>query len=419
MRPDHVTSLNRVRSLSGALAVALSAGGAAGCSGEAPAGREENLGITRQALTTNAYAFAWSSQLTGTFTAPPAFASASNVQIISGTNGYYYNVQFPGLGSVAQSGNGGNVQVTAYGGGNANCNILSGPGGDGNGALEVNVGCFGPSGASTSSQFTINYVSRSDTPGVQGGYARAHFETSSVQRAWNSTGQPITFQRSGVGVYSITFAGQAISGGTAEVTADQAPDPELPPRYCEVQSWDTQTVNVRCFTTGGNGPGGGPKLPRGPVDSDFDVIFSEGLPNGTGYFAPGSPNGTPSFTYAWADQPSAASYQPDLFYQKGEIPVPGCCVTTTSPPVTVTRSKRGVYSVNFPQMPFSTDPNNGFYKSNVKVTAYGTAGEYCKVGGWSGTTSNASATVNCFSASGSAADALYTVTYSSTLFLIP
>ena len=156
----------------------------------------------------------------------------------------------------------------------------------------------------------------------------------------------------------------------------------------------------------------------GPADSDFNLTFMEGVTTGGGSGPIGSPNGTSSFTYAWADQPTAASYQPSSVYQKGEIPVPGCCVDTTSPLVTATRSSTGVYVVTFPQMPFSNDPNNAFDKSNVKVSAYGSSGEYCNVGSWTGTSSSASATVRCFDATWRAVDSRYTVIYSSTLYII-
>jgi hypothetical protein len=408
------TSRNGLRSALAALVV-VSSVGATGCAAEtSPGDRGEDTGRTSQALTANASAFAWSSQLTGTFTAAPEFASASNITVLHENTGLYH-MTFPGLAGIANSGNGGNVQVTAYGGTNQLCDVVSWAGQATGGALEVNVGSFGPSGAAMDSQFTVSFVSRSDTPGVQGGYATVYGNESSVLASWNSTGQAVTVKRSGVGVYSLTFAGQSISGGTVEVTAIQNLDP--PPNYCEVQSWGGQTVNVRCFTTGGAGAAG-QKVPRGPVDCMFSLIYSEGQTNGTGFTAPGSPNGTSSFTYAWADQPTSASYQPNSIYQKGEIPVPGCCVNTTTPPVTVTRSRTGVYTVNFPQMPFSNDPNTVFDKSNVKVSAYGAAGEYCTVGSWTGTTSSASATVNCFGATGGAVDSRFTVTYSSSLYII-
>jgi hypothetical protein len=395
-------------------ALALVVAAVTSCSGDIAKTDEGVVGSTSQALTSGVYAFAWSNQLTGTFFASSAYSTRTDIQVIRQSPGSYH-VTIPTLGSVASAGN---VQVTAYGGTNQYCDVGNW-GGDGNNAVEINLFCTDGAGVLTDSLFTINFVSRSGTnpSGSEGGYV-AVLGQGQTFGGYNSSGQAITVQHSGAGAYAVTFAGQSFSGGTAEVTTmdHQSASESQPAARCEVQSWGTSTVNVRCYTPGGTNPDG-TFTPRGPLDSGFSLIFAQGLTTGSGSTALGSPNGSPSFSYVWADQPSTAlntPYTPSLTYQKGEIIAPSCCTSTTSPAVTVSRNSTGVYSVAFPQMPV-----NSLTRSNVKVTAYGSSGEYCKVNNWVGSNTSSTAVVKCFDGVGNAADSRYTVTFSSTTSTIP
>jgi hypothetical protein len=198
-----------------------------------------------------------------------------------------------------------------------------------------------------------------------------------------------------MGNYMVTFGGQAFLGGTVEVTAVG-----MDSDYCEVSGWtpagNDQLVNVSCFNSSG-----------APADSMYNLSFTQG-----------SPNGTSSYTYAWADQPLATTdYTTDPDYQKGAIAL-SCGTESTPAPVDVTRESTGVYDVNFPGMPFSVDTTDPFSETNVKVTAYGWNGEYCSVAFWTGFGSEASARVVCFDAAGNPVDSYFDVTYSATLSIV-
>jgi hypothetical protein len=349
----------------------------------------EATGTTGQALSARRSGFVWSYNATSTYTANSAFQSDSNIVINHLTTGHYL-VAFPNIGGDL----GGNVQVTTYGGGNQRCKVQDwwsvGT------TLDVAVACFTPTATAVDSLFTASYVSRNDAPGTEGGYVWAFapvnpsYDAASA-RAWNSTGGSITIQRTGVGTYAVTFAGQGFVGGTVEVSAQG-----MDSNYCESSGWwptgADQTVNVSCFSSGG-----------APSDSMFALAFTQG-----------SPNGGASFAYAWASDPwTTTNYTPDTTYQGGAL-LTDCGSTNPTPaPVSIARQSTGVYTVNFPGMPFSDNPSDVFMQSNVKVTAYGWSGEYCSVSYWTGDSASASASVVCFDVSGNPIDSYFTVTYSS------
>jgi hypothetical protein len=291
-------------------------------------------------------------------------------------------VDFPGLGKSV----GGHVQVTAFGTSNARCKVSSWfPSGT---TLRAQVNCYTPSGAATSTPFAVSYQRRAGTPGVEGGYVWADQPTASSYTPstiyqWNSTGALNTIQRTGVGTYRVVFPGQTFTGGTVEVTAYGGGSD-----YCKVEGWfndgASQNVNVRCFSTSG-----------APVDALFTAKFTRG-----------SPTSAKSFGFVWAHQPTTSSYQPDSTYQL--VSVGSACGQLTRGPVSITRSSTGRYNVTFTGLPGSSS-----FRSHVKVTAYGTGSETCKVRSWT-PSSNSSAEVACYNANGTAADTLFTVSYSST-----
>jgi hypothetical protein len=158
-------------------------------------------------------------------------------------------------------------------------------------------------------------------------------------------------------------------------------------------SGSDQVVYVNCFATDGT-----------PANSMFTLLFSGA-----------SPNGSSAYTYAWASNPFATSnYVPSTWYQSGAIQ--SCLSHATPAPVNITPLATGVYSVNFPGMPFSTT-SDPLRTSNVKVSAYGWSGETCSVWSWSGGASNATATVVCFDASGNPVNSYFTITYSASLYI--
>jgi hypothetical protein len=151
-------------------------------------------------------------------------------------------------------------------------------------------------------------------------------------------------------------------------------------------------VGVRCFSPGG-----------APADSLFTLLFTRR-----------SPHGTPSYSYAFADQPTSSSYTPNTTFQRG-FRASGSGGSSNLPRINVFRASAGSYDVTFPRMPATPDGNEArrWDKSSVKVSAHGTAGEYCSVGYWFGDYWAATVRVNCYNVAGSLADSRFLVSFSS------
>lgn len=298
-----------------------------------------------------------------------------------------YRVDMPNLGATV----GGHVQVTGVGNGDKHCKV--GGWGSNGSTLQISVNCFSNTGAAVDSFFMLNYLRRSDTPGADTAYVWAFNPSSASYDAaslysWNSTGGANTITHSpGSNTYAVSLAGQDLSRGTVEVTAYGSGN-----AYCKVVGWGGASVSVACFSPTG-----------APVESLFTLLFSTK-----------SPNGTPSSSYAWADQQSASSYHPSATYALGLLSV-DCCstpvVVSTSP--TITRSSAGIYTVRLPGMAsVSATP------LNVKVTAYGSGSAACMVTNRSTSGADALVNVKCFDPLGPSIDSRFTITYSSFAFTI-
>jgi len=377
--------------------------GLLGCGAEAQPG-DEPAGKAQQALAPGSAAgFVWASSTTGSYSAIAAYShnSSGGTNTITNLGTGQYRVDFPGLGSII----GGDVQVTAYGGGSERCKVYywtsSGS------TLQAYINCYTAAGAPTNTLFTANYVRRNDFPGIEGAYVWANDPSSSSYTpsstySWNSTGGAITISHTlGSGVYTVALGGQNLGGGTVEVTAYGGSN-----SYCKVGSWGGTSVTVVCFD-GSTGLA---------ADSQFDMIFETQSPSPLNYRS-NSPNNIWSFSYAWAYSPTAASYTLTGSYQVGKV---SCCTDgggypfgPTQAPGTITRSAVGTYNVKFPGLAtLATSP------SNVKVTGYGYGSDTCKVTGWYQSGNDAFANVACFNASGARVDAYYTITYSSFAYII-
>jgi hypothetical protein len=187
----------------------------------------------------------------------------------------------------------------------------------------------------------------------------------------NSTGASNTVTRQGVGAYTVRFPHLGSLGGTVNVTAYGSTG-----HLCKVGSWNPsgvdQLVSVRCFTNTG-----------AAADSWFTASFTAPAQN------PGE------LAFAWADQPSSASYTPSSTYQ----------YNSTGATNTITRSGTGNYTVRMPRL-------GSVGAGHVKVTAYGAGNaNACKVGGWSDNAGDRMVNVLCHDVSGAAVDTTYTVTY--------
>ena len=95
----------------------------------------------------NRLAYAWADQPSTTSYGPDPFYSTGGPTSITRSGTGQYTVSWAGIAS--QLLQGGNVQVTAYGPGNAQCNVIQG----GFGAAVV--ACFAPNGARVDSFFTV------------------------------------------------------------------------------------------------------------------------------------------------------------------------------------------------------------------------------------------------------------------------
>lgn len=349
------------------------------------------VGSAQQALGADVWAFAWAQQSTGSFTASSSYARNSSGDFAGqGVNNTItqldtgeYQVQFPGIGTAS----GGHVQVTAYGSGSERCKVdhWNSSGGD----VNVFINCFTAGGAAVNTRFSVAYVRKSVGSGA-GAYVWANDSTAAgytpnLTYQFNSTGASNTIARQGVGVYAVTLPGQTASGGTVEVTAyGQGSE------HCKVSGW-TQSgsdtvVTVRCFNSAG-----------ALSDAQFNLNFARST----------WPNGGNSYSYAWANDATAAAYTPSLSYQAGYV---GGDVGDVATDITAGRTSTGRYFVNLPDMTHTG--------SNVQVTAYGTGSEYCKVVSWSDAGTGTQADVACFDAGGAATDSRFVIVYTDDIYIV-
>jgi hypothetical protein len=151
--------------------------------------------------------------------------------------------------------------------------------------------------------------------------------------------------------------------------------------YCMTAGWDvshpenaTVDIIVDCYDAAGN-----------PIDDEFAFLY-QSRPNSFGSAAKG-------IAFLWADQPTEASYTPNLSYQ----------YNSTGAANTMVRNGTGSYTASIP----------GLTKKggNVQVTAYGSVPARCKVSSWSSSESGTSANVLCFDGTGAAADEMFTLAY--------
>lgn len=98
--------------------------------------------------------------------------------------------------------------------------------------------------------------------------------------------------------------------------------------------------------------------------------------------------------FAWANDPSSASYTPSATY----------AYNSANMPITATRIGVGQY-----RMTFSGLGGHGVAGANVQVTAYGPLSNACKVQSWSSGGADFVAAVRCFRPNGALVDDRYTI----------
>jgi hypothetical protein len=346
-------------------------------------------GEVREALNSATVGYVWADQPTASSYTPSStyqvnFTGASNTITRNGVGAY--TITFPGLGGDYSPGGGGTVNVTAYGWGSESCKVQSwwyAPGA----SVLVNVLCFDTKGAPVDTYFSATFTIY-PTPLNDARFAYAWADqpyapsyTPSTLYQHNSEGQAaLTITRGGTGDYTVRIPGmtQQVSfstppgnGGSVTVTAYGTG-----PESCKVGNWWFDStdayVHVYCF------------IPAGaPVDTMFTMTYHSheslfSLLGGHG-------------SYAWANQPLAASYTPSLYYQYDDSSI------------TIARTGVGQYTATF--------PSKGEAGGNVQVTAYGTGPDRCKVGGWWPSSADELVEINCFNASGNPEDSMYTVAF--------
>jgi Zn-dependent metalloprotease len=283
-----------------------------------------------------------------------------------------YAVIFANLGTAT----GGTVHVTAYGPGSAMCKVAGwGPALPG---MIVNVRCFDAAGARADSLFTASFTKPVPTSQFAYVWANAPLSAAYIPSAtyqFNSTGAVNSITRQALGKYQVRLPGLASGGGTVEVTA-YGSDSES----CRVTGWGllntAEVVDVACQTAAG-----------APADAMFTMSFHGSI----GLL--GTPDASRLTAYAWANQPTSASYTPSTPYQFN-------AARATN---TITRLGVGVYQLRLPGLAVP--------RGHVNVTAMGAGSARCKVSSWAVIGGDEVVNVRCFDVAGSPTDAQYVVNF--------
>ncbi len=296
------------------------------------------------------------------------FSTGGAVNIVRNGTGDY-SVRFVGLGSQPPLRE--NVQVTAY----VDLRYCGTSGWQTQGTdLVVGVRCWAVNGAAADSRYTV-LVSGARALSGRTGFlladqpaATGPYRPSSPH---NSSNGAVTVARQSAGVYRVSLPGlgRATGSGTEMVMVTQV---GTGTDRCLVSFWDAAAFasTVLCTDRAGN-----------PIDARFSLLVLERGRAGrrTGF--------------AWANNPTAASYTPDPLYSHN----------SGGAAVTAARLGPGNYLIRWTNLlKVGTE--------TVLVTAYGAANRWCRAGGWG----DVSATefgvgVNCFDAAGNPADAQYDI----------
>jgi len=178
----------------------------------------------------------------------------------------------------------------------------------------------------------------------------------------NPSGQTVTASLQSTGVYLVTFSGSGIGVGWDVQTTAYGADSH----YCKTDSWGGDVVAVRCFDTAGNA-----------VNSRFTVLAISNAND-------------KQISFAWASQPTTASYSPD----------PSYAFNSSGGAITISRTSAGNYEVAFAGL-------NGV-GGTVQVTSYGLGNSSCFSNGWGGS-SNFDAFVVCEDTAGNPIDGFFVI----------
>jgi len=253
--------------------------------------------------------------------------------------------------------------VTAYGGTTHYCNAAN-SGQAGSYAVE----CFDSAGNFSDTNFAASLTGAQSHPNpfvfVTANQPTNPSYSATGFLANGSFDVPVT--RSSTGVYQISFPGfdaTGTGGGNVQVSALNSND------RCTVAEWHSEEASVHCFDPVGS-----------PADSEFSLVFTR------------AESDTEGIAYAWASNPTQASYTPSATYS----------YNPTGGAITATRTGTGQYTLTWSGMADISDSGG-----NVNVTAYSAVDHRCKVGAWGSDFVN----VDCFDSAGNPVDTRYTVIY--------
>ncbi|MEU7819315.1 hypothetical protein [Catellatospora sp. NPDC049111] len=172
----------------------------------------------------------------------------------------------------------------------------------------------------------------------------------------------------GVGLYQVTFPGQAAPGGVVHVTAITNG-----PRWCQAETWFPSGVNeiaiIRCYRVGGV-----------PDNSGFSAFFT--MASGVGASGP----------YGYVDtQPTGVIIS--------QYNAAGAANLVT--PLGV-----GQWSVKFPNI-----GSGGPIDGSAQVTAVASVGTRCKIRNWTSIPAQQEVIVFCFNSAGALVNSRFTVSY--------
>jgi hypothetical protein len=316
---------------------------------------DDDVGTASQAIRGGSQAFAWVADPPQGPSVPVhpdySHSTVSNSPILANRSVTgVFNVTFPGLGSVATSGN---VQVVAYGQDSKRCKAESWERvSAGSPDMVVVVRCHqGLNGQLSNSNFVVRFASAPTNGSGPGGYLRIanpSADAPTVQRGFNSANVLNSVFRDRRGEYRVLFRNLAQPGGAVQVTAFGR-DSE----HCKVLDWRSigadMRVKVNCFDFQGL-----------KVDTPFSINFI-GTPGSVGVFNHGA--------FAWADRPDLTDYEPRADYSKNTG------ATTASCNAGNTAGRIGNFLIlrHFDMPEIDGSPH---------VTAWGDGPNYCKLAKW-------------------------------------
>ena len=320
---------------------------------EASARSGPDLAVAPTTQYADGYAWA-SSPSTASYTPVSAYAfnrSGGAITITRQGIGTY-TVRFAGLSAVL--GTKSTVHVTGYGANNTYCKsanqkLLSDV---------VHIKCFdAASGRPSDAPYAVHITKKyGDLAFAYASLPTGNDYAPPGSASHNPAGAIRVF-RLGVGSYRVKFTGLGsrltVNGGHAQAIALGTGA-----QHCKILRWTGTPdldVYVSCFARTGE-----------PKDVKFNVLLA-------------TPN--PGLAYAWANQPTIASYAPSPSYRSNP----------SGGPVTISRQGAGRYTVTWSGLSLLGG-------GDVQVTAYGVGNIVCKVERWT----VPSAFVRCFNPATSA-----------------